>query len=242
MRSPGPVRSCCSRTTTTSTGRSTRTSPAGTDRRSTGSPIGQRVSGRMRLAGAGPLGRRRRSEGGARSMGEALPRPTRTGRLCVDGLRESVQGSRLPAHRSASALSQRWVRPAETAGLVAIVFRVGTTRSCHWGQAQLSYAPEPRRSSRSRATTGRPKAALCLEKSRRRPTLPGPCEPSTIGAEGLNCSVRNGKRCFPLAVATGKRRETEASSPVLQNCTAPQRVSHAPSWSGSKKSVKPSTN
>src|SRR6202035_6058884 len=64
-------------------------------------------------------------------------------------------------------------------------------------------------------------------KNRRRPTLPGPCEPSTIGAEGLNCSVRNGKRCFPLAKATGKRRET--TPPVLQNCTAPQRVSKNPS-------------
>src|SRR5665213_2859456 len=41
------------------------------------------------------------------------------------------------------------------------------------------------------------------EVNRRRPTLPGPCGPSTIGAEGLNCSVRNGKRCFPLAIATG---------------------------------------
>ena len=39
--------------------------------------------------------------------------------------------------------------------------------------------------------------------NRRRPTLPGPCGPSTIGAEGLNCSVRNGKRCFPLAMTTG---------------------------------------
>jgi hypothetical protein len=48
-----------------------------------------------------------------------------------------------------------------------------------------------------------PKGRLsCL--NRRRPTLPGPCGPSTIGAEGLNCSVRNGKRCFPLAVTTGK--------------------------------------
>ena len=44
---------------------------------------------------------------------------------------------------------------------------------------------------------------LDSEKNRRRPTLPGPCKPSTIGAEGLNCSVRNGKRCFPLAIATG---------------------------------------
>ena len=39
--------------------------------------------------------------------------------------------------------------------------------------------------------------------NRQRPTLPDPCESSTIGAEGLNFSVRNGKRCFPLAIATG---------------------------------------
>ena len=48
-------------------------------------------------------------------------------------------------------------------------------------------------------------------KNRRRPTLPGGCPPSTIGAEGLNCSVRNGKRCLPLAKATGKEREAESA-------------------------------
>ena len=35
---------------------------------------------------------------------------------------------------------------------------------------------------------------------RRRPTLPGACAPSTIGAVGLNFSVRNGKRCTPDAM------------------------------------------
>ena len=34
----------------------------------------------------------------------------------------------------------------------------------------------------------------------RRPTLPGGCPPSTIGAVGLNFSVRNGKRCDPDAM------------------------------------------
>jgi Cytochrome P450 len=34
----------------------------------------------------------------------------------------------------------------------------------------------------------------------RLPTLPGGCPPSTIGASGLNFSVRNGKRCFPAAI------------------------------------------
>ena len=43
------------------------------------------------------------------------------------------------------------------------------------------------------------------EKSRRRPTLPGGLPPSTIGAGGLNCRVRNGNGCFPAAMATGNR-------------------------------------
>ena len=43
-------------------------------------------------------------------------------------------------------------------------------------------------------------AANPIMKNRRRPTLPGGCPPSTIGAERLNCSVRNGKRCLPLAM------------------------------------------
>src|SRR5690349_16684989 len=46
-------------------------------------------------------------------------------------------------------------------------------------------------------------AARTYLKNRRRPTLPGPFKPSTIGATGLDCSVRNGKRYFPRAIATG---------------------------------------
>ena len=46
--------------------------------------------------------------------------------------------------------------------------------------------------------------AVARKLNRRRPTLPGPCGPSTIGAVGLDCSVRNGKRYFPHAVTTGK--------------------------------------
>ena len=40
---------------------------------------------------------------------------------------------------------------------------------------------------------------------RRRPTLPGRVQPSTIGAEGLNFCVRNGNRWNPFAIATGNR-------------------------------------
>ena len=64
---------------------------------------------------------------------------------------------------------------------------------------------------RALTRTSRPKAAR--RRNRRRPTLPGPCEPSTIGAVGLNCSVRNGKRCFPHAIATGNcSRPTPAAA------------------------------
>ena len=36
----------------------------------------------------------------------------------------------------------------------------------------------------------------------RRPTLPGPCGPSTIGAGGLNGRVRDGYAWNPSAIAT----------------------------------------
>jgi hypothetical protein len=77
--------------------------------------------------------------------------------------------------------------------------------------------PKPRRAPNAGGVRG-----SSYQKNRRRPTLPGPCGPSTIGAERLNCSVRNGKRCFPLAKATGNRSKPRLSA-GLQNCTAPLR-------------------
>ncbi len=68
------------------------------------------------------------------------------------------------------------------------------------------------RSRLARAASGRlkaPPAGPCATgplrgpvcgRNGRRPTLPGACAPSTIGASGLNFSVRNGKRCFPAAM------------------------------------------
>ena len=54
----------------------------------------------------------------------------------------------------------------------------------------LERAPETRRAPRGRSS----------KVIRRLPTLPGGCPPSTIGAGGLNFSVRNGKRCTPAAM------------------------------------------
>lgn len=47
-----------------------------------------------------------------------------------------------------------------------------------------------------------PKAPLSACEIRRRPTLPGPLGPSTIGAGGLNFRVQNGNGCDPAAIAT----------------------------------------
>src|SRR5437762_6010770 len=49
--------------------------------------------------------------------------------------------------------------------------------------------------------------------SRRRPTLPHGLPCSTIGAGGLNFSVRNGKRCDPSAIATGNPAGARQSAP-----------------------------
>ena len=76
-----------------------------------------------------------------------------------------------------------------------------------------------------------------FEKNRRRPTLPGGCPPSTIGAGGLNFSVRNGKRCTPAAMTTeivkGGRRNAGAhlqNSIAISECSKsrPRAISTGP--------------
>ena len=48
--------------------------------------------------------------------------------------------------------------------------------------------------------------AYPLSGIRRRPVLPGRCQPSTFGAKRLNFCVRYGYRWFPLAIVTGISR------------------------------------
>lgn len=57
------------------------------------------------------------------------------------------------------------------------------------------------------------KRGLCCE-IRRRPTLPGTLVPSTIGAGGLNCRVRNGNGCDPSPMTTGKLSKSERIQPT----------------------------
>ncbi len=59
--------------------------------------------------------------------------------------------------------------------------------------------------------------------SGRRPTLPHRFQRSTIGAEGLNCRVRDGNGCDPLAVVT---QNLLARSLWLVACRSPQATCH----------------
>jgi hypothetical protein len=184
-----PARSCCSRTTTTSTGRSTRTS------------------------GTNQSIRTGRSCAIARECGAPAPPRLRPKRACR-------RSSTPPGARPRQSDPPLPVRPPATHALL--------------GRRNDDLRPDGRPLTPLHAAVGAAsRAAPPRMKNRRRPTLPGPCEPSTIGAEGLNCSVRNGKRCFPLAKATGKRRETSPPGPSkLHSATA----------GITKKSVKPSTH
>ena len=56
--------------------------------------------------------------------------------------------------------------------------------------------------------------------NRRHPTLPGACAPSTIGASGLDFSVRNGKRYFPVAMTAEVSRGAPAGCAHPQNSIA----------------------
>ena len=75
---------------------------------------------------------------------------------------------------------------------------------------------------------------LFVMKYRRRPTLPGGCPPSTIGAGGLNFSVRNGKRCTPAAITAeivkGARKAHPQNSIAATTCSKsrPRAISTGP--------------
>ena len=83
-------------------------------------------------------------------------------------------------------------------------------------------------------------------KSRRRPTLPGGLPPSTIGAGGLNCRVRNGNGCFPAAMATGNRalsrsmarpRDGQSTGLEERNTATPERPRASTSKSPSPRPI-----
>ncbi len=46
------------------------------------------------------------------------------------------------------------------------------------------------------------KSRLCRQVEWQRPIFPWGCPQSIVGAEGLNCRVRDGNGCFPFAIVT----------------------------------------
>ena len=78
------------------------------------------------------------------------------------------------------------------------------------------------------------KKKLCSENYRvfgirRRPTLPGRYQPSTIGTEGLNFCVRYGNRCDPFVITTGNGEHIQAGS--LRRPFLPLRLPACPALS-----------
>ena len=119
--------------------------------------------------------------------GRARPQPPSVRRPVPAPTRRRVGQLRGPGHHFASG-SRRQRYPSATSVL---------RYSGNFGSV-----PVPQRK-RSRGATSTACGAPSFEKSRRRPTLPGGCPPSTIGAGGLHFRVRNGNGCFPAAIATG---------------------------------------
>jgi hypothetical protein len=158
-------------------------------------PCWEAVGAHIRRAAASgpPLGGPRRVRGRARGRRRRRPPSSPERRQAT-----SKHGTRRRRPPSSASVAKR--RPSTTPGAGAPT--VGA-------QEQPFNDDEP------------PPKGRLIKVNRRRPTLPGPCGPSTIGAERLNFSVRNGKRCFPLAIATGNSREPTAAP---QNRTARHRA------------------
>jgi hypothetical protein len=139
----------------------------------------------------------------ARSVPRAWPRVPPT--TCTTG----------PARSSASLPRRAHTPPGLPPTRLA-----GDQQSCLL-MSRFGRARSPRAQKRAAPTGG------SFNEDRRRPTLPGGCPPSTIGAERLNGSVRNGKRCFPLAISPPKGFET--ASVELENRTRPGEKQENPS-------------
>ena len=58
-----------------------------------------------------------------------------------------------------------------------------------------------------------PLKGMTLDEIRRRPTLPGRFQPSTISVLRLNFCVRDGNRWIPQAIVTGKEQGSRPSLP-----------------------------
>ena len=169
-----------------------------------------RVHARTAVAEARVRGRSRRGEPSA-------TRTTSPTRSCASTRPPSSSRSRPRPRRSRSTRSTR-SRPTGSRGCSAPIPRSPSgSGGCGHSAARATDA-SGRSARRRRLTPERRKVhplqahrpgnaegdtrSVCPlpELIRRRPTLPGALAPSTIGAGGLNFSVRNGKRCTPAAM------------------------------------------
>jgi hypothetical protein len=208
LGAPLPRLSCCE----TTTGFLRRSVPARRQRTVPGAPTHP----------SAPMGR---DDSAGRSSGAPVDsRCARRGHL---GRRRAhvaagVRGKAAPGRLRASR--QSFIRPHERGhhdaheeGDNAVGSGDGASCSCS-AKDPRAYADLRPLKGRSGPERTRPPRAEALrgsrEKSRRRPTLPGGLPPSTIGAGGLNCRVRNGNGCFPAAMATGNLALSGAQPPL----------------------------
>lgn len=148
---------------------------------------------------------RRRQPARTGAPAEAAPPRRRRHLDPADGTDRAPPAARLPRMRAViRAMPERFRYPN------AFGTRASSTPT---PTPDATTTPDPTTTSRSRRSGSQRHDKPAATYS------PRPEGPSTIGAEGLNCSVRNGKRCFPLAIATGKWRDHPLTS--LENRTAP---------------------
>ena len=150
-------------------------------------------------APGGPAGRARRTGRDDSAAGNRRHRSILRARTVPPGVDHSPSRRRAgarcgPRHGTVGRVDDASSASPHPAGCGAIPARAIRTSGLE------DRRPDTTRSPRAEAPRG-----SRHEKSRRRPTLPGGLPPSTIGAGGLNCRVRNGNGCFPAAMATGNR-------------------------------------
>ena len=134
----------------------------------------------------------------------------------ADALLRLEQANELVAFAGNPALEPLYVvNPFEEQGLAALFSDAPADGGARQPTPCAGSGVEATGSRPRRSTKKGPKRAL-LRKIRRRPTLPGGCPPSTIGAGGLNFSVRNGKRCTPAAM-TAETCQVRADEAHPQN-------------------------
>ena len=78
---------------------------------------------------------------------------------------------------------------------------------------------------------------MTLDEIRRRPTLPGRFQPSTISVLRLNFCVRDGNRWIPFAIATGNRIVSRAEAMPFSTLSCPRKIFPPLLWTSGKPSA-----